>query len=52
MEGLPIKLETRTLDSDFGPMYRGASLDACGTLVTCTEKTDIIILSHFSVKVS
>ena len=52
MEGLSIELETRILDPDFGPMHHGASLDACGSLVTYTEKTGIIILSHFSVKVS
>ena len=52
VEGLSINLRTRTLDSDFGPMHYGALLDACGSLVTYTEKTGIIILSHFSVKVS
>ena len=52
MECLSIKLETRTLDSDSGPMHCGALLDACGSLVSYTEKTGIVILSHFSVKVS
>ena len=51
MEGLSIDLETRTLDYDVGPMHSGALLDACGSLVTHLEKTGIIILSHFSVKV-
>lgn len=52
MEGLSINLKTRTLDSDIGPMHSGVLLDACGSLVTYSEKTEIIILSHSSVKVS
>jgi len=52
MEALSINLRTRTLDADIGPMHRGALLDACGSLVTYTEKTGIIILSHASVKVN
>ena len=52
MEALSINLEARTLDSDIGPMHSGALLDACGSLVTHTEKTGIIILSHCSVKVN
>jgi hypothetical protein len=52
MEALSINLETRTLDSDIGPMHNGALLDACGSLVTYTERTGIIILSHSSVKVN
>ena len=52
MEALSINLRTRTLDSDVGPMHSGALLDACGSLVTYTEKTGIIILSHSSVKVN
>ncbi|KAF8135794.1 hypothetical protein EV363DRAFT_1551923, partial [Boletus edulis] len=50
MEALSINLRTRTLDLDIGPMHSGALLDACGSLVTYTEKTGVIILSHFSVK--
>ncbi|KAG6377683.1 ankyrin repeat-containing domain protein [Boletus reticuloceps] len=49
MEGLSINLQTRTLDRDSGPMHHGALLEACGSLVTCSEKTGIIVLSHFSV---
>ena len=52
MEALSINLQRRTLDSDIGPMHSGALLDACGTLVTYTERTGIIILSHSSVKVN
>ena len=52
VEGLSINLQTRTLDPDLGPMHSDALLDACGSLVTYTETTGIIILSHFSVKVS
>ena len=33
-------------------MHNGALLDACGSLVTYNERTGVIILSHFSVKVS
>ena len=51
MEGLSIDVKGRILDSSMGPMHREALLDACGSLVTYTEKTDVIILSHFSVKV-
>ena len=52
MEGLSIDLERRTLDFSMGPMHRDALLDACGSLVAYNEKGNIIILSHFSVKVS
>ena len=52
MEGLSINLLTRTLDSDLRPMHNGALLDACGSLVTYIERTSVIMLSHFSVKVS
>jgi len=51
VEALSINLRTRTLDYDIGPMHKGALLDVCGSLVTYTEKTGIIILSHSSVKV-
>ena len=52
MEALSINLQTRTLDSNIGPMHKEALLDACGSLVTYTERTGIIILSHSSVKVN
>lgn len=52
MEGLAVDLEQRTLDHSVGPMHREALLSACGSLVTYNEKTSMIILSHFSVKVS
>ena len=51
-EGLTIDLGKRTMNPDIGPMHKGALLDACGSLVTYNEETDILILSHFSVKVS
>ncbi|KAI9568426.1 hypothetical protein HD554DRAFT_766586 [Boletus coccyginus] len=50
MEALSINLRTRTLDSDIGPMHKRVLLDACGSLVTYTERTGIVILSHSSVK--
>ncbi|KAF8549429.1 hypothetical protein OG21DRAFT_588736 [Imleria badia] len=52
LDGLAIDLGRRTMDHDAGPMHKGALLDACGSLVTYNEDTDILILSHFSVKVS
>ena len=52
LEGLTIDLGRRTMDPDIGPMHKGALLDACGSLVTYNEETGILILSHFSVRVS
>lgn len=52
MEALSINLRTRTLDSDIGPMHKRVLLDVCGSLVTYTERTGIIVLSHSSVKVN
>lgn len=52
IEGLSIDFEKRTLDPNMGPMHKEALLDACGSLVTYIEETNIIILSHFSVKVN
>jgi hypothetical protein len=52
LEGLTIDLGRRTMDPDIGPVHKGALLDACGSLVTYNEDTDILTLSHFSVKVS
>ncbi|KAI9567489.1 ankyrin repeat-containing domain protein [Boletus coccyginus] len=49
-EGLTIDLGKRTMDPEAGPMHKGALLDACGSLVTYNEETDVLILSHFSVK--
>lgn len=51
-EALSINIRTRTLDCDIGPMHSGALLDACGSLVTYTQQTEIIILAHSSVKVN
>lgn len=52
LDGLAIDLRRRTMDHDTGPMHKGALLDACGSLVTYNEDTGILILPHFSVKVS
>ena len=52
LEGLTVDLRRRIMDPDIGPMHKGALLDACGSLVTYNEDTDVLILSHFSVKVS
>ncbi|KAG9311679.1 ankyrin repeat-containing domain protein [Chiua virens] len=50
MEGLSIDLEKRVLDHTCGPVHGPALLDALGSLVAHDELTDVIILSHFSVK--
>lgn len=51
MESLSIDLDRRVLDHDSGPVHGPALLDALGSLVTYDELTDVVILSHFSVKV-
>jgi len=51
MEGLSIDSDQRVLDRDSGPLHGPALLDVLGSLVTYNEMTDIVILSHFSVKV-
>ena len=51
LEGMTVDLGRRTMDPDTGAMHKGILLYACGSLVTYNEKTDILILSHFSVKV-
>lgn len=51
MEGLSIDLEQRVLDRDSLPVHGSTLLDALGSLVKYDEETDIVILSHFSVKV-
>lgn len=51
MEGLSIDPKQRILDRDSGPVHGLALLDALGSLVTYDEVTDVVILSHFSVKV-
>ncbi|KIJ09211.1 hypothetical protein PAXINDRAFT_172562, partial [Paxillus involutus ATCC 200175] len=50
MAALKIDLEKRTLDDDIVPTHKIVLLDACGSLVTHYVETDIIFLSHFSVK--
>ncbi|KAF8434054.1 hypothetical protein L210DRAFT_1023183, partial [Boletus edulis BED1] len=51
-ETLSIDLQKRTLDQSNAPIHKFALLDALGSLVVHDEETDIINLSHFSVKVS
>lgn len=51
MEGVSINPVQRVLDRDFGPVHGSALLDVLGSLVTHDEVTDIVILSHYSVKV-
>ena len=51
MEALSIDPNQRVLDRDSGPLHGLALLDVLGSLVTYDEVTDIVILSHFSVKV-
>lgn len=51
MEGLSIDLTQRALDRDSVPVHGTTLLDALGSLVIYDEDTDIVILSHYSVKV-
>jgi hypothetical protein len=50
-EGLSIDPVQRVVNRDSGPLHGPALLDVLGSLVTYNEVTDIVILSHFSVKV-
>lgn len=51
MEGVSIDPEQRTMERDSGPLHGSALLDVLGALVMYDEVTDIVLLSHFSVKV-
>ena len=51
MEGVSIDLEQRAIERDSGPLHGSALLDVLGALVVYDEVTDIVLLSHFSVKV-
>ena len=51
MDGLSVDPHQQVLNRDSGPLHGPALLDALGSLVTYNEVTDIVILSHFSVKV-
>lgn len=51
LEGLSINLERRDMDRDSGPVHGPALLDGLDSLVAYDEATDIITLSHASVKV-
>lgn len=51
VEALSVDLDRRVLDHDIGPVHGAALLDALSSLVIYNEETDIVILSHFSVKV-
>lgn len=51
MEALSIDPVRRVLDRSSGPVHGSTLLDVLGSLVTHDELTDIVILSHFSVKV-
>jgi hypothetical protein len=51
MEALSIDPVRRVLDHTSRPVHGPALLDVLGSLVTYNEVTDIVILSHFSVKV-
>ncbi|KAN0094796.1 Ankyrin repeat-containing domain protein [Tylopilus felleus] len=50
VEGLSIDLGRRTLDRESGPVHGTTLLDILGSLVMYDEATDIVMLSHFSVK--
>ena len=51
MDGLSVDPDRKVLSRDSGPLHGPALLDALGSLVTYNEVTDVVILSHFSVKV-
>ena len=51
MDGLSVDPDQQVLSRDFGPLHGPALLDALGSLVTYNEVTDVVVLSHFSVKV-
>lgn len=51
VEGLSIDLGRRTLGRESGPVHGTTLLDILGSLVMYDEATDIVMLSHFSVKV-
>ncbi|KAF8557491.1 ankyrin, partial [Imleria badia] len=50
MESLSIDLGRRILDFESRPVHGPALLDTLGSLVIYDELTDVVILSHFSVK--
>ena len=51
IEALSIDLSKRKLNPSIAPVHKHALLDVLGSLVVHNEETDIINLSHFSVKV-
>ena len=51
VEALSIDLRKRKLDRGIALVHKHALLDVLGSLVVHNEKTDIVNLSHFSVKV-
>ena len=52
LDALSIDLRERRLNREIAPVHGYALLDALGSLVVYNEETDVIILSHSSVKVS
>ena len=52
LEGIMIDPDYRALDSRFGLMKAADLLEFCRSLVVHHEETDVITLSHMSVKVS
>jgi hypothetical protein len=52
LDALSIDLRGRRLNREIAPVHEYALLDALGSLVVYNEETNIIILSHSSVKVS
>ena len=52
LDALSIDLPGRRLNCEIAPVHGNALLDALGSLVVYNEETDVIILSHSSVKVS
>ena len=52
LDALSIDLQGRRLSREIAPVHGYVLLDALGSLVVYNEETDVIILSHSSVKVS
>ncbi|KAG9314893.1 hypothetical protein JVU11DRAFT_3995 [Chiua virens] len=50
LEALSIDIEARRLDREIAPVHGPALLDALGSLVVYNTETDILVLSHFTVK--
>ena len=51
IEGLSVDPVRRVIDRASWPVHGAALLDVLGSLVTYNDVTNVVVLSHFSVKV-